>query len=79
MIIITDVLAEKCSKCGAKVSPGYDFCLTCGTKFSEHPPLTYGESTRSRFLDSCIVSIIVGIIAVLVFVFFILPGYFQGL
>ncbi|MFW9948142.1 MAG: zinc-ribbon domain-containing protein, partial [Candidatus Odinarchaeota archaeon] len=30
----------KCGKCGAKLSPGYDFCLSCGTKFSEIPPST---------------------------------------
>ncbi|MFX0032591.1 MAG: zinc ribbon domain-containing protein [Promethearchaeota archaeon] len=30
----------KCRKCGAKLSPGYDFCLSCGTKFSELPPIT---------------------------------------
>ena len=37
--IITEV-KDKCGKCGAKISPGYDFCLSCGTKFSEIPPTT---------------------------------------
>lgn len=40
MIIIPEKLSDKCRKCGAKVSPGYDFCLSCGTKFSELPPTT---------------------------------------
>ena len=26
-------LMENCAKCGAKISPGYDFCLSCGYKF----------------------------------------------
>ncbi|NVM19896.1 MAG: zinc-ribbon domain-containing protein [Candidatus Lokiarchaeota archaeon] len=32
------VLKEKCQKCGAKLSPSYDFCLSCGTKFSDVAP-----------------------------------------
>ncbi|UCC18924.1 MAG: zinc ribbon domain-containing protein [Promethearchaeota archaeon] len=39
MINVSEV-KDKCGKCGAKVSPGYDFCLSCGTKFSEVPPIT---------------------------------------
>jgi hypothetical protein len=35
---LNGMVPDKCGKCGAKVSPGYDFCLTCGTKFSEIPP-----------------------------------------
>lgn len=31
---------DKCGKCGAQVTPGYDFCLSCGTKHSEIPPTT---------------------------------------
>lgn len=34
------LIKEKCRKCGAKLSPGYDFCLSCGTKFSEVAPKT---------------------------------------
>ncbi len=26
-------LMEKCPQCGAKISPGYDLCLSCGYKF----------------------------------------------
>ena len=80
MIIIPDKLATNCRKCGAKVSPGYDFCLSCGTKFSELAPrkaerdMFYGESTGSRLLYGCIGSIIVGIITLLYIVFFYLPG-----
>ncbi|MFX0180526.1 MAG: zinc-ribbon domain-containing protein, partial [Candidatus Hodarchaeota archaeon] len=40
----------KCGKCGAKLSPGYDFCLSCGTKFSEIPPSTKTRSSRSKIL-----------------------------
>jgi DNA-directed RNA polymerase subunit RPC12/RpoP len=40
VIIIPEVIKYKCRKCGTKVSPGYDFCLSCGTKFSEIPPTT---------------------------------------
>jgi hypothetical protein len=33
-------IQDKCKKCRAKVTTGYDFCLSCGTKFSELPPVT---------------------------------------
>ncbi|NVM19894.1 MAG: hypothetical protein HWN80_19495 [Candidatus Lokiarchaeota archaeon] len=80
LIIIPDILPDKCRKYGAKVSPGYDICLSCGTKFSELPPrkaardMWYGESTRSRFFYECIGIIIVFIITMLVLVFGMLPG-----
>ncbi len=48
MIIIVEV-KDKCRKCGAKVSPGYDFCLSCGTKFSEIPPTT--QKRRRKDLE----------------------------
>ncbi|MEJ2294858.1 MAG: hypothetical protein P8Y23_08815 [Candidatus Lokiarchaeota archaeon] len=38
MINIPGIVKTKCGKYGAKLSPGYDFCLSCGTKFSEIPP-----------------------------------------
>jgi len=40
--IITEV-KDKCGKCGAKISPDYDFCLSCGTKFSK-----IAATTRKR-------------------------------
>lgn len=45
-------LKDKCGKCGAKISPGYDFCLSCGTKFSDVVPTMIArgkieESNRS--------------------------------
>jgi len=42
-----EVNEDKCGKCGAKVSPGYDFCLSCGTKFNEVPPTTKSRSSKS--------------------------------
>lgn len=80
MIIIPDILTTNCRKCGAKVSPGYDFCLSCGTNFSELAPrkaerdMYFGESTRSRMLYGCIGSIIVAIIALLYIVLIYFPG-----
>lgn len=44
MIKISEVKV-KCGKCGAKVSPGYDFCLSCGTEFSEVTPSTKVRSS----------------------------------
>jgi hypothetical protein len=38
VITIPGIVKTKCGKCGAKLSPGYNFCLSCGTKFSEIPP-----------------------------------------
>ena len=46
MIILSKV-KDKCGKCGAKISPGYDFYLSCGTKFSEIPPSTKTRSSKS--------------------------------
>jgi hypothetical protein len=43
------LLKDKCSKCGAKVSPGYDFCLSCGTKFSDVAPTMI---VRNEFMDN---------------------------
>ena len=53
MIIIPEKVSAKCRKCGAKVSPGYDFCLSCGTKFSELPPTTIKrESAGMELLNA---------------------------
>lgn len=41
-------IQDKCQKCGAKVNPGYDFCLSCGTKFSELPPIKKIQGHRDR-------------------------------
>ena len=43
------ILGDKCSKCGANVSPGYDFCLSCGTKFSDVAPTI---KVRSEYTDN---------------------------
>ncbi len=40
-------IQDKCQRCGAKVSPGYDFCLSCGTKFSELPPITKTRGNKN--------------------------------
>jgi len=42
-------IKDKCQRCGAKVSPGYDFCLSCGMKFTELPPIT---KIRGNISDS---------------------------
>lgn len=42
---------DKCRKCGAKVSPGYDFCLSCGVKFSEIPPTYRVHDSATTALD----------------------------
>jgi uncharacterized OB-fold protein len=44
---------DKCGKCGAKISPGYDFCLSCGTKFSDVPPLPEGYISGDYKLLFC--------------------------
>ncbi|MFW9785543.1 MAG: hypothetical protein ACFFFB_24890 [Candidatus Heimdallarchaeota archaeon] len=28
-------MREECLDCGAKISPGWDYCLTCGSKFED--------------------------------------------
>ena len=38
---------DRCGKCGVKVSPGYDFCLSCGAKFSEVPPTTKTRENKA--------------------------------
>lgn len=54
VIIMPEVVKDKCGKCGAKVSPGYDFCLSCGVKFSEIPPTTRVHDSASTALDAVI-------------------------
>jgi hypothetical protein len=51
---------DKCGKCGAKVTPGYDFCLSCGTKHSEIPPTTKVHDSAKTGLDSAISAAVVG-------------------
>ena len=41
-------IRDICQRCGAKVSPGYDFCLSCGMKFSELPPITKTRGNKNR-------------------------------
>ncbi len=48
---------DKCGKCGAKVTPGYDFCLSCGTKFSEIPPTTRVHDSAVTALDSTVTAL----------------------
>ena len=77
MIHIPDIVKTKCGKCGAIISPGYDFCLSCGTKFSEIPP-KIEERDQWKFLYR-----IFGIVGLIIFVMIVLiiyiPAFFTGL
>ncbi|MFX1365563.1 MAG: hypothetical protein ACFFCE_06645 [Promethearchaeota archaeon] len=36
-------MQEKCLDCGADIKPGWDFCLTCGSKFADQMERTLEE------------------------------------
>ncbi|MBA7520520.1 hypothetical protein ES705_12616 [subsurface metagenome] len=42
-------LIENCAKCGAKISPGYDICLSCGYKFSSDTKVEKKARIMNRF------------------------------
>ncbi|MHA1373185.1 MAG: hypothetical protein ACTSR7_02700 [Promethearchaeota archaeon] len=59
---------DKCGKCGTKVSPGYDFCLSCGVKFSEIPPTYRVHDSATTAFDNLVpllwfIGIIIAIIS----------------
>ena len=84
MIHIPDIVKTTCRKCGANISPGYDFCLSCGTKFSEIPPNTadrdswWGDMPPSkRNLYESIFAIFGIIIFVMILLIIYLPVFFT--
>lgn len=42
-------LMENCAKCGAKISPGYDACLSCGYKFGSDTKVEKKARIMKRF------------------------------